>query len=265
MTNENTDSYTGAMAELPRYRCHKVVHAFKIGAIEIPPMRAQDEDAGFRFLRAQQPCRVTGKTVSPEYMVKHRPKEGGYYVVYDGGYDSFSPADAFEDGYIPLDSSSGLVTIDVPEGTSREAYDYVRDQLERVGTHPLQMRNLLFRLAAKVDVYRSVSQALALAPLVPDLGICGRKSTGAVSLESKNRDYDCADAVVVTCYERLDFGISEDDDGARELCIRLGYVENPLRDRNEVVANFTLAQARRIRDLLNSIDLDDKSTNQEQN
>ena len=37
--------------------------------------------------------------VSKEYMEKHDPKYGGYYVLYKGGYESFSPAKAFEDGY----------------------------------------------------------------------------------------------------------------------------------------------------------------------
>lgn len=37
--------------------------------------------------------------VEAEYMGKHKPRIGGYYVVYDDGYKSWSPADAFEKGY----------------------------------------------------------------------------------------------------------------------------------------------------------------------
>jgi hypothetical protein len=37
--------------------------------------------------------------VGAEYMVKHNPKPGGYWVLYEGGYQSWSPAEAFEDGY----------------------------------------------------------------------------------------------------------------------------------------------------------------------
>lgn len=33
------------------------------------------------------------------YIDKHKPSVGGYYVVYADGYTSFSPADAFENGY----------------------------------------------------------------------------------------------------------------------------------------------------------------------
>ena len=34
-----------------------------------------------------------------EYMRKHNPQVGGYYVLYKDGYTSFSPAEAFETGY----------------------------------------------------------------------------------------------------------------------------------------------------------------------
>lgn len=37
--------------------------------------------------------------VDAAYMRKHTPHVGGYYVVYTDGYKSFSPAQAFEEGY----------------------------------------------------------------------------------------------------------------------------------------------------------------------
>ena len=37
--------------------------------------------------------------VSHAYLRKHKPKIGGYYVVYEDGYESYSPAKAFEGGY----------------------------------------------------------------------------------------------------------------------------------------------------------------------
>jgi hypothetical protein len=40
--------------------------------------------------------------VSKEYVEKHNPQAGGYYVVYKDGYKSFSPAEAFEEGYTKL-------------------------------------------------------------------------------------------------------------------------------------------------------------------
>ncbi|WP_244589494.1 Rha family transcriptional regulator [Escherichia coli] len=40
--------------------------------------------------------------VSAEYICKHRPMSGGYYVVYEDGYESYSPAEVFESGYSKL-------------------------------------------------------------------------------------------------------------------------------------------------------------------
>lgn len=37
--------------------------------------------------------------VNHAYVRKHNPQVGGYYVVYADGYESFSPAQAFEEGY----------------------------------------------------------------------------------------------------------------------------------------------------------------------
>lgn len=36
--------------------------------------------------------------VSLTYVQKHGPQVGGYYVQYEGGYESWSPAQAFEEG-----------------------------------------------------------------------------------------------------------------------------------------------------------------------
>jgi len=37
--------------------------------------------------------------VTYEYMRKHNPQVGGYFVVYADGYKSWSPTQAFEEGY----------------------------------------------------------------------------------------------------------------------------------------------------------------------
>ena len=37
--------------------------------------------------------------VTKEFLDKHKPQPGGYYVVYKDGYQSYSPAEEFEDGY----------------------------------------------------------------------------------------------------------------------------------------------------------------------
>ena len=40
--------------------------------------------------------------VNHEYVRKHNPQVGGYYVVYKDGYKSWSPAEVFEKGYTKL-------------------------------------------------------------------------------------------------------------------------------------------------------------------
>ena len=83
------------MRELPRYQCHKVVHAIKIGKVEIN----FDKTATlFPEEKGWEPF-----TVSDEYVARHHPEAGSYYVVYDDGYESLSPAKAFEDGYSRID------------------------------------------------------------------------------------------------------------------------------------------------------------------
>lgn len=79
------------MAELPKYRCHKEVEAFKITHI-------QYEAPGSRLHGGVG----VDAPVSCDYMDKHQPWEGGYYVRYADGYESFSPAEAFEAGYTLL-------------------------------------------------------------------------------------------------------------------------------------------------------------------
>jgi hypothetical protein len=74
-------------AQLPRYRCHKEVHAAKI--VEASGLRLGFEGGGY-------------KHTTPEWNLKHMPAVGGYFVVYDDGYESYSPASAFEGGYTRL-------------------------------------------------------------------------------------------------------------------------------------------------------------------
>ena len=85
---------------LPLYRCHKQVRALKIKAIMNPNEGIPDEDDGERLLTFSDECFTAAVfLVDATYMRKHQPEVGGYYVVYEDGYKSFSPAEAFEGGY----------------------------------------------------------------------------------------------------------------------------------------------------------------------
>lgn len=78
--------------ELPKYQSHKQVWALKIK--EVMCHAAKPEGAIIPEDRGYAPI-----AVSKEYLEKHNPQPGGYFVVYQDGYRSFSPADAFESGY----------------------------------------------------------------------------------------------------------------------------------------------------------------------
>mgnify|MGYP000046420677 CR=1 FL=1 len=82
---------------LPRYRSHKVVEAMQIRAIEADETSSDTLLHGFNGLG---PVRVDAA-----YMKKHNPQPMGYYVRYPDGYESWSPKEAFEGGYEPVDSS----------------------------------------------------------------------------------------------------------------------------------------------------------------
>lgn len=77
---------------LPTYVCHKEVQALKIKAIE----RSLESD-GYLVVPAE--AGFAPIPVSNEWIDKHGPRPGGYYVVYKDGYVSYSPARAFEEGY----------------------------------------------------------------------------------------------------------------------------------------------------------------------
>lgn len=90
--------------EMPRYKCHKEVWALKIKAIEFDSDKAraeQRETDGSATITPEGDCYAPFK-VDSNYVHKHKPEAGGYYVVYADGYKSFSPAKAFEDGYSPV-------------------------------------------------------------------------------------------------------------------------------------------------------------------
>lgn len=76
--------------ELPRYECHKEVWALPISEIKV----RLTGDFTLIFPGPYAPI-----VVDVEWFVKHKPVAGGFYVVYKDGYVSFSPRDAFMDGY----------------------------------------------------------------------------------------------------------------------------------------------------------------------
>jgi hypothetical protein len=127
---------TAGMRQLPRYQCHKRVWALKIKEITVQQACCENVAPGIvcgelQSTHTPEAARadvaldhdfiagtwdVPGATITPEdegyapfsvsdeYVAKHKPVVGGYWVQYDDGYTSFSPAQAFEEGYTLLGS-----------------------------------------------------------------------------------------------------------------------------------------------------------------
>jgi hypothetical protein len=75
-----------AAAEMPRYQSHKKVWALKIADVTGCTITPADE--GYAPF-----------VVEPEMYLRYTPVTGDYFVQYEDGYKSFSPAKAFEEGY----------------------------------------------------------------------------------------------------------------------------------------------------------------------
>jgi len=109
-----------AVTPMPKYVCHKTVHALKIVALEIDLSSwiLIPEDRAFLPLEVTQ-----------EWCRKHeidRTKLPGYYVVYEDGYTSWSPIEAFEKGYTLIDR------VDPTNAERAKAWGAVWDKLREI-------------------------------------------------------------------------------------------------------------------------------------
>jgi hypothetical protein len=98
----------GTSTPMPLYQSHKKVWALKIKEV-VPAPHPTIEELD-RILNGDGGVSDLGAIIVPEghfgpfavtreFMDKHTPQAGGYYVVYKDGYKSYSPAQAFEEGY----------------------------------------------------------------------------------------------------------------------------------------------------------------------
>lgn len=107
---------SGASVELPRWKCHKEVHAAKIGSVQI-----DESDANIIRLSLLDGDRAFATAdVSYQWVLKHCNERGpyikveqpgyegdlGYFVRYRDGYTSWSPSSEFEDGYTRIEGRS---------------------------------------------------------------------------------------------------------------------------------------------------------------
>ncbi len=97
--------------KLPVWRSHKEVEAFQIARIHAQELgTANNTVAAPRYIGGRLVASKTEYVLSDEsgeltaivgdgYIEKHEPFVGGYFVRYENGYESFSPAGTFEDGH----------------------------------------------------------------------------------------------------------------------------------------------------------------------
>lgn len=119
--------------ELPSYQSHKIVQAAKIEYVT--PMNEEfvsgADVSGPVFLKLGW---LGDEIVQADWFNKHKPEAGGYFVRYDDGYISYSPAEAFENGYKPIDPdilSKGLTTPVSADERVEGEYDVHSDTLTK--------------------------------------------------------------------------------------------------------------------------------------
>lgn len=94
------------MPEMPRYVCHKIVHALKLEGFNAKMA------AGMPVLLIPADKRFAPIEVTQEWAREKKIAETddpGYYVAYEDGYTSWSPTEAFEKGYTLLGSPDSNV------------------------------------------------------------------------------------------------------------------------------------------------------------
>ena len=83
---------------MPKYQSHKRVWALKIKSIKRDGEGENRDSDGSAMITPVEEGYAPFR-VEFDYMHKHKPEAGGYYVQYEDGYKSFSPAQPFEEGY----------------------------------------------------------------------------------------------------------------------------------------------------------------------
>lgn len=115
---------SGVSRPMPRYKCHKEVWALEIANIqaskpkptiaELEALLANEGNQSVNISPSGEVLGATGATITPAdegyapfnvdaaYIRRHDPQIGGYFVVYEDGYKSYSPRKAFQEGYVRI-------------------------------------------------------------------------------------------------------------------------------------------------------------------
>lgn len=139
------DAVTGRL--LPQYRSHKIVSALEIAHIE---GGANGAPASILFANpAYTPVAVHG-----DMFRRYFPHPGDYYVVYEDGYASISPQEAFKNGYTEIEP---VAANSQPERMLKFfAYEHLRPDLQRI-SQPFSDLAHLLALAVPAGPERTVA------------------------------------------------------------------------------------------------------------
>ena len=79
------------MSDWPSYRCQRFVQALKIAEVNV--------DAASQVWLVPEDTNYAEFKVDHDFVMKHKPEPGGYFVRFDQSHESWSPADLFENGF----------------------------------------------------------------------------------------------------------------------------------------------------------------------
>ena len=92
---------------MQKFKCHKVVEAGKITRVVDYGVAAGGQ------LEMDTPEGTYLLAVNTGYLHKHQPGVGGYFVRYADGYESYSPAAAFEAGYTAIGDAAPAADLQI--------------------------------------------------------------------------------------------------------------------------------------------------------
>lgn len=116
------------LPDLPKYKCHKRVSAAKIWNIF-----EAEHVLNLVWCDGLVGCH---QSVTPEWMEKHKPEEGGYFVVYEDGYTSYSPAEVFEAGYSPYKDTAADEVVTAVRNGGDVTNEMIESALQDVMSEP---------------------------------------------------------------------------------------------------------------------------------
>lgn len=82
---------------LPRYECHKRIWALKIKSVWVRQVPWKLHPKQILLLFAEEG--YLPRLMSAEWVERHKPKAGGYWVLDEDTGESFVPPEVFETGY----------------------------------------------------------------------------------------------------------------------------------------------------------------------